>query len=65
MHLLVNLVEGRSIEEIFGYPDDLKFRSSVTLFASVAPEDRIFQDALTKYFGGESDSRTLELLATS
>jgi uncharacterized protein (DUF1810 family) len=62
---LVNLVEGRLIEDIFGYPDDLKFRSSMTLFASVAPEDTAFQDALGKYFGGEPDARTLELLATS
>jgi len=62
---LVNLVEGRAIEEIFGYPDDLKFRSSMTLFASVAPEDQIFQDALEKYFGGELDPRTVQLLATS
>ena len=62
---LVNLVEGRSIEQIFGYPDDLKFRSSMTLFASVQAEDPIFQDALKKYFRGESDPRTLDLLATS
>ncbi|HUJ22051.1 MAG TPA: DUF1810 domain-containing protein [Bryobacteraceae bacterium] len=62
---LVNLVEGRSIEQIFGYPDDLKFRSSMTLFASVQAEDPVFQDALKKYFGGEPDARTLELLATS
>ncbi len=62
---LVNLVQGRSIEEIFGYPDDLKFRSSMTLFASVAPEDTAFQDALEKYFGGESDARTIKLLVTS
>jgi uncharacterized protein (DUF1810 family) len=58
---LVNLVEGRSISQIFGYPDDLKFRSSMTLFASVAP-DKIFQDALEKYFGGEPDPLTLKLL---
>ena len=62
---LVNQVQGRPIEEIFGYPDDLKFRSSMTLFANVAPEDPVFQEALDKYFGGEPDSRTLELLATS
>ena len=61
----MNRVQGRPIEEIFGYPDDLKFRSSMTLFARVAPEEPVFQDALDKYFGGEPDSRTLELLATS
>lgn len=62
---LVNLIDGRSIEEMFGYPDDLKFRSSMTLFASVQAEDPIFQDALKKYFGGEPDARTVQLLATS
>ncbi len=60
---LVNSLEGRSVERIFGYPDDLKFRSSMTLFASVAPDKQVFEDALRKYFGGEMDSLTLEKLA--
>ncbi len=60
---LVNLVEGRSIDRIFGYPDDLKFRSSMTLFASVASDKQVFEDALRKYFGGELDPLTLEKLA--
>jgi uncharacterized protein (DUF1810 family) len=55
---LVNLVEGRSITEILGYPDDLKFRSSMTLFARVASDNREFNDALEKYFGG-ADPLTL------
>ena len=59
---LVTLVSGRSITQIFGYPDDLKFHSSVTLFARAVPEDKIFADALQKYFGGEPDPATLELL---
>lgn len=59
---LVNLVEGRSIEEIFGYPDNLKFRSSVTLFAHATADNRIFLDALAKYFNGEFDPLTLERL---
>jgi uncharacterized protein (DUF1810 family) len=59
---LVNFLEGSSIHEIFGDPDDLKFRSSMTLFAAVTPDERIFSDALQKYFGGEPDGRTLELL---
>ena len=59
---LVNQIEGRSVQQIFGYPDDLKFRSSMTLFASVAPGDHVFRDALEKYFAGEPDARTLELL---
>ena len=51
---LVNQVEGRSINQILGYPDDLKFRSSMSLFASIAPDEHVFQEALQKYFGGES-----------
>jgi len=58
---LVNLVEGRSINQIFGSPDDLKFRSSMTLFATAAPDHQVFQNALQKYFGGEPDRLTLRL----
>jgi len=58
---LVNLMEGRSIEKIFGYPDDLKFRSSMTLFRMAAPDDRIFSYALEKYFEGEADPLTLDM----
>jgi len=56
---LVNLVEGRSIQQIFGSPDDLKFRSSMTLFASAAADNQVFRDALQKYFGGEADQLTV------
>ena len=59
---LVNQVEGRSIPDILGSPDDLKFRSSMSLFALVAPDDPVFKDALEKYFGGKPDPRTAELL---
>jgi len=59
---LVNLVEGREIDQILGYPDDLKFRSSMTLFASVASDNQVFRDALDKYFGGEPDPLTLDRL---
>jgi len=59
---LVNTVDGRSIEEVFGYPDDLKFRSSMTLFAAVASDKEVFRQALQKYFGGEPDRLTLKLL---
>ena len=59
---LVNLVEGRPIGQIFGYPDDLKFRSSMTLFARAAAENQIFVDALQKYFAGELDPATIERL---
>lgn len=59
---LVNAVRGRSAHEIFSSPDDLKFRSSMTLFAEAAAEADIFEEALRKYFGGEKDPRTLALL---
>jgi uncharacterized protein (DUF1810 family) len=59
---LVLEVEGRSIEEIFGSPDDMKFRSSMTLFAEVSPDDDIFQRALQKYCAGVPDRLTLERL---
>lgn len=59
---LVNAVEGRSVDQIFGYPDNLKFRSSMTLFAAVTEEERIFADALQKYFGGEPDANTVARL---
>jgi uncharacterized protein (DUF1810 family) len=59
---LVMVVKGRSIEEIFEAPDDLKFRSSMTLFANTAGEDKIFQEALRKYFAGKPDPLTIDLL---
>ena len=58
---LVNAVEGRTIREILGSPDDLKFRSSMTLFAAVSPEPE-FAAAIKKFYGGTPDQRTLELL---
>ena len=60
---LVNRVEGRSAQAIFGYPDYLKFRSSMTLFArAAAGGGEPFGDALAKYFNGEDDPLTRELL---
>jgi uncharacterized protein (DUF1810 family) len=56
---LVNLVEGRTVSEIFGFPDDLKFHSSMTLFAAVGGENRVFLEALRKYFAGKQDEKTL------
>jgi len=58
----VNEVMGRSIGEIFGYPDDLKFRSSMTLFAQAASDNRVFVEAIEKYFDGEFDRLTLDRL---
>jgi uncharacterized protein (DUF1810 family) len=54
--------EGR-IESILGHPDDMKFRSSMTLFAIAASEQAVFQEALDKFFQGESDPLTCNLLA--
>ena len=59
---LINRIENRTVREILGSPDDLKFRSSMTLFARAAPENPVFQQALDKYFSGEPDPLTLELL---
>jgi uncharacterized protein (DUF1810 family) len=58
---LVTALESRSIEEVFGYPDNLKFHSSMTLFAR-ADDNQIFKQALHKYFRSEFDSRTIEQL---
>lgn len=59
---LVTKVEGRSIDEILGYPDDRKFRSSMTLFLEAAPGDPVFQAALQKYFDGQLDQFTVQRL---
>lgn len=58
-------VEGKTVGEIFGSPDDLKFHSSMTLFAKAAgmdEVDEVFGEALEKYFEGEMDAGTLELI---
>ncbi len=57
----VNALEGRSARDIFGF-DDVKFRSSLTLFVEAAPDEPAFARALAKYFGGEPDPMTLEKL---
>jgi uncharacterized protein (DUF1810 family) len=59
---LVNAVEGRTIGEVFGSPDDLKFCSSMTLFGAVS-SDPEFAAAIRKFYRGTPDRRTLELLA--
>jgi uncharacterized protein (DUF1810 family) len=53
---------GRSAREIFGYPDDLKLRSSMTLFAQAMPDEPVFQQVLDRYFDGEPDPSTLARL---
>ena len=54
--------QGLSVDDIFGFPDDLKLRSSMTLFGSVSEPDSVFTRVLGQYFEGEPDPRTLELL---
>jgi uncharacterized protein (DUF1810 family) len=59
---LVLLVEDHSIEEILGDVDARKFRSSMTLFAQVAGDKSVYEDALLKYFAGRADRLTLDRL---
>lgn len=58
-------VEGRSAHEILGSPDDLKFRSCLTLFELAAPGEPLFARCLEKYYGGGRDELTLDLCRSS
>lgn len=60
---LVLAIESRSAHEIFDSPDDLKFRSSMTLFAHAAPEEAMWREAIAKFYAGEEDTITVQLLA--
>jgi uncharacterized protein (DUF1810 family) len=60
---LVAGIDGRSAVEIFGTPDDLKLRSSMTLFARAADDNDDFVAVLDKFYGGEEDPATLERLS--
>jgi uncharacterized protein (DUF1810 family) len=62
---IVTSIEGRTLMDIFGSPDDMKFKSSMTLFAHAAPENSVFIEALNQYCGGKFDSLTLDLLRSS
>jgi len=55
--------QGLSASDIFGFPDDLKLRSSMTLFSSISESDSVFHRVLGQYFAGQPDPRTLELLS--
>jgi uncharacterized protein (DUF1810 family) len=55
-------INNKTTNEIFGSPDDLKLRSSMTLFSSVTNADPVFQAVLDKYFNGEKDLKTLKLI---
>lgn len=59
---LVNAIDGRTANEVFGSPDDLKFRSSMTLFEAAADDPSPFATALGKYYDGERDPKTLQRL---
>jgi uncharacterized protein (DUF1810 family) len=59
---LVLATHGQSAHDIFGSPDDLKFRSCMTLFAAVAADEPLFGQALQRFFGGQPDAATLALL---
>jgi uncharacterized protein (DUF1810 family) len=59
---LILLTEGRSITEILGRPDDMKFRSSMTLFARAATDNKLFETALQKHFEGKPDKLTVDRL---
>ncbi len=60
---LVADIDGRALDAIFPYPDDLKFHSSMSLFARATPDDAVFGECLKKYFSGTPDTATLERLA--
>ena len=55
-------VTGRSAHDIFGFPDELKLQSCLTLFAFVSPSDSIFAKLLNRYYDGVTDEKTLQLL---
>lgn len=55
-------IETNEPREVFWYPDDLKLRSCMTLFAAAAPEQEVFKEVLDKFFGGEADGMTLDIL---
>lgn len=59
----VNALENTTADAIFGYPDNRKFQSCLTLFEATAPDSAIFSGAIEKYFAGKRDPETLRLLA--
>lgn len=59
---LVLAVDGKSAYEILGSPDDMKFRSCMSLFAHAAPDEQMFRNALATYFDGKEDAETVARL---
>jgi uncharacterized protein (DUF1810 family) len=62
---LVTHIDGRSADDIFGWPDNLKVRSSMTLFARATDENAEFRAVLDKFYDGEDDLATVELLSAA
>ena len=60
--VLLDLDSSYTASEIFGFPDDLKLKSSMTLFASVSAEDSVFHQVVNQYFDGEFDSKTVDIM---
>ena len=61
---LVAAIDGRSVDQIFGWPDNLKVRSSMTLFARAADDNAEFRAVLDKFYNGDDDPATVELLSS-
>jgi uncharacterized protein (DUF1810 family) len=59
---LVNTIRGRSVDDIFGWPDNLKVRSSMTLFAHATSDNEDFVAVFDTFYGGEEDPATVDLL---
>jgi len=62
---LLLAIDGKSVTDIFGFPDDIKLKSCMTLFATVAGPDSVFAHVLEKYFDGQQDEKTISLLGNS
>jgi uncharacterized protein (DUF1810 family) len=62
---LIAQIDGRSADDIFGWPDNLKVRSSMTLFARATDNDAEFRAVLDKFYNGEEDAATAELLSSA
>lgn len=63
-NILLN-INSKTADDIFGYPDNLKLKSCMTLFNVIAPEQKVFADVLKKYFDEEHDQKTLDILSVN
>jgi len=63
--VLLSLGNSYTASEIFGFPDDLKLKSSMTLFANISEEGSVFHQIINAYFGGEFDNKTVKILEES